>query len=598
MRAVRKIPIIISAFFILIFVFAACSGNSSEDSSVAVSQASVSFSVPIPSFGTPAGLYTDEFALEIVSDGKYTVRYTLDGTEPDLNSPEYTSPVTITDRSSEDNDISTITGISTTGDYVPSTPVLKGTVVKAASFTDDGKRSPTVTSTYFVGLDFKDTLVVSIVTDRDGLFSYENGIFMLGKRFDDWKKEVGSKFSQYGDWEYQGNFSQKGSEWEREINIEFFENNKLVHSQTAGMRVAGAATRTYKQKSLRITARSQYGEKYFNYDLIHGNKTDGFSNEYITRYRSFVLRNGGNDSEYSRIRDPFIQQAVSNCSFSTQQTRAAVAFINGEFWGVYTVTEDYNDRYIQENYGVDNDNVAMIKKGELEEGSDEDINLFYDVQNFIISNDMSIEENYIAAGKMIDLEGLAQYCALNLYIGSDDGPFHGNNWRAWRAIETSDAPYHDGQIRLMVYDTEFSLGLYDNGRTYDENSFEILEGNTSYIGSIFNSLMNNEHFKNVFIDEFLKMRNERFSPSNSQKIIDNLCDEYMHLMYDHYIRFGSSAFNGAANADKQFIGKTDMIMRYIKGRYETAPYLLCQYLGLDPETAIITDFAGKVSLSR
>ncbi len=581
----RKALSIAVFFVILLIILVSCS--SSPSSSIS--------DIGTPSFSTPAGLYDEEFTLEIYGSEDFTIRYTLDGSEPDDNSPIYEQPILIVDRSPEDNDLSMITGMSTTWDYTPSLRVSKGTVVRAALFSDDGLKGDTVTATYFVGLDYEDALVVSIVTDIDGLFSYENGIFMLGKHFDEWKAEVGSSFVNYGDWEYQGNFSQKGDEWEREINIEFFEDGELVHSQVAGMRVAGAATRTYRQKSLRITARSQYGEKRFDFELIPDNMTDGFSDRKVTSYRSFVLRNGGNDSDYSRVRDPFIQNAVADCSFSTQQTRPAVAFINGEYWGVYTVTEDYNERYIEENYGIDKDNVAIIKKGSLEEGSEEDINLFYDVKNFITSNDMSDSSNYAAVCDMLDTVGFAQYCALNIYIGSQDGPFEDNNWRMWRAVDTSDAPYGDGKLRIMLYDTEFSMGLYNNGNTYYENTFDNLYGNSTFCGSIFNALMNNEQFRSLFIEEFLKMRNVRFSPDNADKLLNELFDDYSGLMTDHYTRFGSISMT-ALNYESQFRGKINHIKKYVDGRYAIAPTLLCEYLGLDPDTSIITAADGSVSI--
>ncbi len=592
----RKI-IAFTFLIITVMLFSSCENSTDADSTVAVSFSELSADIGTPSFSVPAGLYDNDFSLEISGAEGFVIRYTLDGTEPSDTSPVYEQPILIQDRTSDKNDLSTITGISTTEDYVPKVRVPKGTVVRAALFDGKGLRGKSITATYFVGLDYGDALVVSIVTDRDGLFSYENGIFMLGKTFDDWKKEVGSSFSQYGDWEYKGNFSNKGDEWEREINIEFFENGQLRYSQVAGMRVAGAATRTYRQKSLRITARKEYGEKNFKFELLPDNKMDGYPKKAVTKYRSFVLRNGGNDADYARIRDPFIQSSVADCSFSTQQTRPAVAFINGEYWGIYTVNEDYNERYIEENFGVDKDNVAIIKKGELEEGGNpQNIDLFYNVRYFIADNDMSDEANYSAACDMLDMRGFAQYCALHLYIGSEDGPFEDNNWRMWRSITVSDAPYEDGKLRIMLYDTEFSLGLYENGGGYDINTFDNLKDNYTFCGSMFNSLMNNEQFRDMFIEEFLKMRNIRFSPDNSQKLLDEYYNDYRGLISDHYARFGSFAMS-TFDDEAQFYGRIKHIKRYIGGRYLTAPYFLCEYLGIDPEISIITAPDGSVSIN-
>src|SRR5690606_31880423 len=150
-----------------------------------------------------------------------TIIYTLDGSEPDENNllgttyqyknqyprlPEnpfgpflqnsyqtlqYSAPITIVDRSSQPNKI---TAISTTYDYEPTYfpdgPIFKSTIVKARAIKAGFRPSPIVTKTYFVSPSGSSRFtlpVVSISTNEDRLFEYNDGIHVAGKDFDTWR---------------------------------------------------------------------------------------------------------------------------------------------------------------------------------------------------------------------------------------------------------------------------------------------------------------------------------------------------------------------------------------------------------------------------
>lgn len=74
-----------------------------------------------------------------------------------------------------------------------------------------------------------------------------------------------------------------------------------------------------------------------------------------------MLRNGGNDANYSKFKDMMIQNMVSGRGVETQQGTACVLFIDGEYWGLYTLQSDYSDRYFADRYNVAKSNVVMYK---------------------------------------------------------------------------------------------------------------------------------------------------------------------------------------------------------------------------------------------
>ena len=41
--------------------------------------------------------------------------------------------------------------------------------------------------------------------------------------------------------------------------------------------------------------------------------------------------------------------------------RQTVVFINGEYWGIYTLEESPDERYLEDHYDVDLDEVNIIK---------------------------------------------------------------------------------------------------------------------------------------------------------------------------------------------------------------------------------------------
>ena len=132
-----------------------------------------------------------------------------------------------------------------------------------------------------------------------------------------------------------GNYTNRGREWERPVSVELITSDETPgFKQNMGMRIMGASTRNQAQKSIRIYAREVYGKNNLKYELIPGNmKSDG--SDILRKYKTFVLRIGGNDADFGRLRDPFLQNLVQDAHFDTQQHPPCVVFINGSSVTVY-----------------------------------------------------------------------------------------------------------------------------------------------------------------------------------------------------------------------------------------------------------------------
>ncbi len=72
-----------------------------------------------------------------------------------------------------------------------------------------------------------------------------------------------------------------------------------------------------------------------------------FTNYSVKKFKSFVLRNGGNDWDHSLIRDGVMQNLVKYLDLERQAFRPSLVYLNGEFWGIYNIREKVNEDFFQ-----------------------------------------------------------------------------------------------------------------------------------------------------------------------------------------------------------------------------------------------------------
>ncbi len=542
-----------------------------------------------------SGFYDGALSLEIASSNpEAVIHYTTDGSVPNTDSPVYSKAVNLVNKTTCENLLSAQRGTSAGGDYIPRKNVMKANVIRAAAFFPDGTQSEIVSGTYFVGIDrennFGDLPVVSLFTDTANLFDKEKGIYVLGKTYEDWVIAQGDR--RYESWEAVGNYSNSGKEWERPVTVQWIEPDGTGFTQDMGFRIMGAASRSATQKSFKFIAREEYGNKSVKYELIPDNIRSDKTGE-IEKYKSFALRNGGNDCDYSKLRDPLFQELVADRRFDTQQYAPCVVFLDGEYWGMYTLVEDYSDNYIENNYGIDNKNVVIVKRGEVEDGEDTDIELWNEMFDYITQNDMTVPENYAKACEMLDMGGFIDMCALNLYINNEDSIFHDNNWRMWRVRSADNSSeVCDGKWRMLIYDIDFSGGIYDGGRSCkDDNISESFEPvdykeiekkleeedkDSSVIRhprELVLSLYKNTDFKNELVTALCDMRNYNFESSSSIGRLVELSEIYSKVVPATFDRFGPEWLARGNTAD-YYNQKINELAVFLDGRYEKMPEIM------------------------
>lgn len=467
--------------------------------------------VAAPTFSQESGFYDTAFQLSVTSSEGCTIRYTTDGTDPtnSVTAQTYHGALSINNNTDQANRIGIGKDVTLYDDSDPRFHVDKGHVIRAVCVDADGNCSDVVTKSYYIGKTaayYDDMKVISIVTDPDNLFDEDTGIYVVGNTYYNWKNSA-EYDPTYQAWDLRNptNYNQSGAEWERPADIQVFEGGVLAYESSVGIRIAGNATRSNAQKSFRLYARSAYGSSTMQYAFFDA-LTDE-NGDPITEFDKVTLRNHGNDISDAKMRDEIAQDLAADMHLSVQAAQQCIVFLDGEFWGFYSLKERLEDSYIASHYGIEKKNVTTIKNGEIE--GDAAVGQSYiDFYNWAMTADMRVAENYQRVCDTIDIASFMDYVTLETYICNWDwcNESGTNNWQLWRCNTTVDGnAYGDGKWRYMLYDTEYSAGLY--GSTETQYSYDTLNHlyrveDWQNIGALFYKLMENETFAAEFAENY------------------------------------------------------------------------------------------------
>ena len=564
-----------------------------------------------PVFSLESGFYSVNDVKELTISSSDTVYYTLDGSDPTTSGTAkvYSGSIAMYDRSIDENVYSKYqhqdnspysTTLKQRYDANPE-KFDKATIVRAVSKSSDGTYSRVTTKTFFVMSDEKLSYysaipVVSLVTDPANLFDKDKGIYVAGQQYLDWKNS--SKYDRgKSEWDTDNvaNFFSKGREWEREADITYFKDGELGFSQKMGIRIKGASTRNSQTKSFNVYARSSYGDSKLDYKLIDDNYS-AIDEKIIKHYDSFSLRAVG---WVDRMRERVVHSALRDLpELATYDSDRCMLFIDGELWGMYDIIERASGYYIQSNYDIPSENVVMIKNGEVEEGTDADLEELEMLGEFCQSHDMTSSENYNYVASKIDFDSLIDcYCA-GLYLGTWDWPNH--NYLMWKnSGEAIDGnPYCDGKWRCGSFDFDYSVGLtyqsFGGVEGYQYDSFKKMDGEKKEMPtSIFVGLLKNQEFKQMFANKFCSYAYSVFEPSKMQAELDDEESIYIDYMTMTAWRWNSgrpkSEYNTFLSEQKRYYhNEMDKMRTFFNRRAEYAVEDMQNYLGISKNDVTVT----------
>ncbi len=512
-----------------------------------------------PVFSHPSGFYADGFTLTLShADNNATIVYTTDGSEPKITnlsgvsykyknqypqnpgqptgplltntytSVAYTQPVYISDRSPEPNKLASISSTwHYAPDYLPTNPIKKATVVRAAAIVN-GVSSRVITNTYFVSEASAfagDLPIASIAVNEDDLFDYNKGIYVAGIDFDNWRKNNPNGITNG---HVQANYRRRGIETEKPASFQYFVNEKEVINQNIGLRLHGSFSRHVQNKTFRLYARSEYDAKNsFDYPFFGSGNSGSF--------KRLLLRNSGNDAgnywiggafqwTYSPavyFRDAFIHKMVSHLGFDIMDYMPVITYVNGEYWGLLNLRERYDQHYLERKYGI-----AEAELDYLTGNASAKIGInahYLMTRNFIENNNLAITDNYNHVKTLIDTDNFMNYHIAQIYARNTDWP--GNNIDYFRKRTdqfTPDAPYgQDGRWRWMMFDTDHGFG-WSGANSFTHNTLQGASTGTGWSTIILSKLLENTSFRNDFINRYADLLNSAFLPERLVGMINEM----------------------------------------------------------------------------
>lgn len=427
-------------------------------------------------FEPSGGLYDSTIIVSMISDIGAPIYYTTDGTEPTTESAVYSEPI----------------------------EVSSTTIFRAISYCDTLLPMMPVTQSYLFANHEITLPVFSLVTDPYNLYDENYGIYVEGPNAEEADPHFGANYHK---------------DWERPMHVElFWPDGSTGICQNAGVKIAGAWSRAHPQKSFAFHARSAYGKNKFDCKL--------FNDKDITEFKSFLLRNSGNDWYNTMFRDALITGLVSKNNIDIQAYQPAVVFLNGKYWGILNIREKINEHYVANNYNwVDADEVDLLENGgSLVHG----MTSHYDaVKSYLNSRSMSDADNYKYISTQIDIDEFIEYMVLELYCNNGDWP--GNNCKLWHP------QIEGGRWRWIAYDTDFGFGLYSDG--YNDDNLRSCMNNNSGPAFVFNKLLKNSTFKRDLVNRFADRMNREFRPDVVNSLIDSLKNNITSEMLYHVNRW-------------------------------------------------------------
>lgn len=444
-------------------------------------------------FSAHGGFYDEEFSLELFNYyPQNCIRYTTNGSTPTAQSPVYVAPLHLDASQYSKSNIYTIVNTIPSTFYLPN-DVQKAIVIRAAAFDAEGNRlSQPVTHSYFIrslGCDFHELPVLSITADSLALFDYETGIFIPGIHYDP------------ADSTHTGNFKMKGREWERQINMEFYEPDNTGINQVCGLRTHGGASRWFQQKGMKLYAREEYGKKKFTFQFFKDSPIIKYKHLNLHPFRcSNWLQMGGTD---------YLSQKVARqLDIDAMAVRQTVVFINGEYWGVYTLEEASDERYIEEHYDVDVDSVVIIKYwGVPNYGDPTEWRAFY---SFMANADLTQPDDSAFAYSHMDVPSFIDYILLETFTANLDWP--SNNVKI---SQTGPGK----PFRMMFYDGD---GCFSRVEYQAIDHALHAEGNSM----ILSRFLENKDFRFQFCKRYQELTQTYFS----YDFMKSLLDEYGQLV--------------------------------------------------------------------
>lgn len=296
--------------------------------------------------------------------------------------------------------------------------------------------------------------------------------------------------------------------------VEFFEEDGSF-SIECGLKLHGMTSkRASGKKSLKLCFRSRYDGE-LNYDLF-GNG--------VTEFASILLRSDIETNLPTLMRDNLMHQAAIDCfpEMPTLDHRYAVLYINGQYWGLYSIREAHSAAHYANHYGYDRDSIS-VWKGLWDRYSET-----AKVCDFALYHDLKDDENYNYVAEHLNIDSIIGWCVIEGWSSNfDSSP---SNIRYYYSSE-------DDSMRYGLSDLDLGMFAYPafevpfNGATEDG----VLQ--TYAYNVVPHRLMANRRFQLEMARQLSEALHGKMSDEAMLALIDRYHDELLPEMGRNMLRW-------------------------------------------------------------
>ena len=497
-----------------------------------------------PKFSLPHGLY-DENSIHVTimpTDASAVVYYTTDGSTPTSGSTRYASPLTLS-KTTLLRAIEVIDGKAsaiTTASYIfinsvlsqPNNPEgypaewgkyaqINGRAIADYEMDPEMTNDPVLRPKIIEGL--KQIPILSVVTDKDNLFSHENN------------EETGGIYiftgPPVGD--------PTGNGWTRQCSAELF-GGPQNHDFTVdcGLKLHGGHGRLAEKNpkhSFRLQFKKTYGPSSLEYPLYGKGEPKKFGQLVLRCHfgNSWQHWGEGNRQKAQYTRDVWARRMQRKLGHTSVNALYAHLFLNGMYWGLYNIAERVDDTFGKEHFGGkkgDYDVIKIEEEGgshlEASEGTLDAWNEMIQTVKAVAGQSTSLTPAaaYEKLDTLLDKDNFIDYMIINHYAGNNDWDHH--NWYAIRRNNNKEG------FKFLCWDSEMILeGASDNAVT---------KRNSGCPTDIFNMLLNNQDFARRYLKRAQELLTDDglLGQQSVVQVWDSLYNNISLAIYDEAARWG------------------------------------------------------------
>lgn len=382
-----------------------------------------------------------------------------------------------------------------------------------------------------------------------------------------------------------------GNEDDVYSSFEFFDEQQFQFEMDGDFRSHGNDSWQFDQKGIRFYVRDQYGwANKIDYQL--------FPTSERTDFDVVIIRAAGSDNypfaqldwgaPGCHLRDAYAQTLAeaNDLNLDYRRYRRCILFLNGQYWGIYSMRERVDSDYTNYYYDQSERWVDMLEYWgglDVRYGS---ANEWYNLTNFIQTQDMSNPDNYAFVASELDINSFIDYFILNTFLVNTDWLNWNTKW--WRGRNDPIVKWH-----YSLWDMD---NIYDLGQNYtnlptttadadpcveDAPNIGLGDDNAQDQLGTFASLFDNPDFVQAYINRYADLASTTFSCESMLGHFDAMVAELEPEMPRQIDRWGGSMSEWQENLEhmrSQIEAKCSIIADQVVDCYEdegiSGPYEL------------------------